>query len=161
MLGTGLGILRGRLGAWLGGKVSFDIRAELYDRLQWLSMRYYDRHTTGAIISRLTQDSGGVQEFLAFGLPFLTINVLTVVGVAAVTLATNWKLALIALLPAPFISIMTRAMWRRMRRAFHAFWFRWSRFHSLVNDALNRVRVIKAFSQQTTEIDRYAPATSN
>jgi len=156
VLGVGINIWRGRLQAWLGGKVSFDIRSQLYDRLQWLSMRYYDRHPTGAIISRLTQDSGGVQDFLAFGLPFLTINLLTVIGVTVTTLCINWKLALIALFPAPLISILTRALWRRLRRAFHAYWFRWSRFHGLVNDALNRVRIIKAFSQQTSEIDRYA-----
>ena len=43
-----------------------------------------------------------------------------------------------------------------MRHAFHAVWFRWGRFHALVNDALNRVRIIKAFSQQTSEISRYS-----
>jgi len=152
LLSTGLGIWRGRIGAWLGGKISFDIRSELYDRLQWLSMRYYDRHPTGAIISRLTQDSGGVQDFLAFGLPWFVSNLLTVVGVAIMTLWINWKLALI---PAPLVSVLTKALWQRLRAAFHAYWFRWGRYHSLVNDALGRVRIIKAFSQQTNEIQRY------
>ena len=155
LVGTGLGIWRGRLGAWLGGRISLDIRAELYDRLQWLSMKYYDRHPTGAIISRLTQDSNGVQDFLAFGLPWFTINVLTVVGVAVMTLCLNWKLALIALLPTPLVSMMTKLLWQRLREAFHAYWFRWGRYYSLVSDALGRVRIIKAFSQQTSEIHRY------
>ncbi len=153
VLSTVLQIWRNRLTAWLGGKVSFDIRAALYDRLQWLSMRYYDRHPTGAIISRLTQDSGGVQDFLAFGLPFLVTNILTIIGVSAMVFAINWKLALLALVPAVMVSMVTRPLWEKMRAAFHAFWFRWGRFHSLVNDALNRVKMIKAFSQQPTEID--------
>ncbi len=88
--------------------MSFDIRAQLYDRLQWLSMRYYDRHPTGAIISRLTQDTGGVQDFLAFGLPFLITNILQMIGVTVMTLCMNWRLALIALVPIPLISLLTR-----------------------------------------------------
>ena len=155
VVGTGISIWRGRLGAWLGGRVSLDIRSELYDRLQWLSMKYYDRHPTGAIISRLTQDSNGVQDFLAFGLPWFTINVLTVVGVAVMTLCLNWKLALIALFPTPLVSMLTKLLWQRLREAFHAYWFRWGRYYSLVSDALGRVRIIKAFSQQTNEIHRY------
>jgi ATP-binding cassette subfamily B protein len=155
LLATALGIWRGRITAWLGGRVSFDIRAELYDRLQWLSMRYYDRHPTGALISRLTQDSGGVQDFVAFGVPWVTTSLVTVIGVTVVILVMNWKLALLALVPAPLVSIVARALWHRMHMVFHSFWYRWSRFHSLVNDALNRVKMIKAFSQQPVEIERY------
>jgi len=155
VLSTGLQVWRNRVTAWLGSRVSFDIRAGLYERLQWLSMRYYDRHPTGALISRLTQDSGGVQDLIAFGIPFFVTNFITVLGVAVMILVINWKLALLALLPAPVISLLTRALWHKMRLAFHSFWYRWGRFNALVNDALNRVKVIKAFSQQPSEITRY------
>jgi len=155
VLGTAVTVWRNRVTAYLGGRISFDIRAALYERLQWLSMRYYDRHPAGTLISRLTQDSGGVQDFLAFGLPFLVTNLLTIVGVTIMILAINWKLALLALIPAPLVSLVTRTLWHKMHRAFHAFWYRWGRFHTLVNDALGRVKVIKAFSQQPTEITRY------
>ncbi len=155
LLSTGIEIWRNRITAWLGGRISFDIRAQLYERLQWLSMRYFDRHPTGAIISRLTQDSGGVQDVVAFGLPFLVSNLVTLVGVAIMVLVINWKLALLALAPTPMIIVLTRFLWERMHHAFHSFWYRWSRFHSLVNDALNRVRVIKAFAQEPNEILRY------
>jgi ATP-binding cassette, subfamily B, bacterial len=155
VLGSGLGILRGRVVAWLGGRVSFDIRAELYERLQWLSLKYYDRHPTGTIISRLTQDSGGVQDMLAFGLPFLLSNLLIVLGVATMILIINWRLGLLAILPGPLIALSTRILWGRMRDAFHRYWHKWSRFYNVVNDSLGRVRIIKAFSQQPAEITRY------
>jgi len=155
VLNTVLQIWRNRITAWLGGKVSFDIRAALYEKLQWLSMRYYDRHPTGAIISRLTQDSGGVQDILAFGLPFLVTNVITIIGVSAMVFTINWRLALLALVPAVLVSTGTRPLWEKMHAAFHAFWYRWGRYHSLVNDALNRVKMIKAFSQQPSELTRY------
>ena len=155
LLSTGLAIWRGRVGAWVGGRVSFDIRAALYERLQWLSLRYFDRHPTGAIISRLTQDSGGVQDFLAYGLPWIVSNLLSLVGVAVALFTINWRLALLSLLPAPLMSMMARRLWRRMRQVFHSFWHRWSRFHSTANDGLARIRVTRAFSQQEGEIGRF------
>jgi ATP-binding cassette subfamily B protein len=152
---TGMEIWRGRVTAWLGARISFDIRAQLYERLQWLSMRYYDHHPTGTIISRLSQDANGIQDLLAFALPFMVVNILTIVGVSAVLLAVNWKLALIAMLPLPFLFVIIRKLWRLLRRAFHNWWYRWRRYHTLVSDALGRMKVTKAFSQQQSEIGRY------
>ncbi|UCC67791.1 MAG: ABC transporter ATP-binding protein, partial [Armatimonadota bacterium] len=152
---TGMEIWRNRIAAWLGARISFDIRAQLYDRLQWLSMRYYDHHPTGTIVSRLSQDANGVQDLLAFALPLMLVNVVTVFAVSVVLLAMNWKLALIAMIPLPILFILVRKLWRLLRRAFHNWWYRWRRFHTLVSDALGRVKVTKAFSQQQSEIGRY------
>ena len=156
VLSTLLGIWRARVGAWVGGRISFDIRATLYERLQWLSMRYFDRHPTGAIISRLTQDSGGVQDFLAFGLPWIGSNVVMVGGVTAMVFYINWKLALLVLIPAPFVSYFALHVWHKMHLVYHRFWYRWSRFYAISADALSRVKIIKAFSQQPHEINRFA-----
>ena len=152
---TGLEIWRNRVTAWLGARISFDIRAQLYERLQWLSMRYYDHHPTGTIISRLSQDANGIQDLLAFALPFLLVNVVTIFAVGVVLVAINWKLALIAMVPLPLLFLLVRRLWRLLRRAFHNWWYRWQRFHTLVSDALGRVKVTKAFSQQQSEIGRY------
>ena len=146
---------RNRMTAWLGGRISFDLRAELYERLQWLSLRYYDHHPTGALISRLTQDAGGIQDLLAFALPMIVSSIVTIVAVAIVLMAMNWQLALLALVPLPFLMMLSRTLWRRLRKAWHSYWYRWGRFHTLVNEALNRVKVTKAFSQQPIEIERY------
>ena len=152
---TGLEIWRNRVTAWLGARISFDIRSQLYERLQWLSMRYYDHHPTGTIISRLTQDANGIQDLLAYALPFLVVSVVTIFAVSVILLGMNWKLALIAMVPLPLLFLVVRKLWRLLRRAFHNWWYRWRRFHGLVADALGRVKVTKAFSQQQSEIGRY------
>ncbi len=155
VLSTVLAIWRGRVAAWLGGRTSLDIRAELYDRLQWMSLRYFDHHPTGTLVSRLTQDSGGVQDFLAFGLPWVASNLIIVFGVAGAIFALNWKLALLVLVPAPLVALLTRSLIRRVRLAFHKFWYGWSRFHTIVNDALGRVKIVKAFTRELDEIERF------
>ncbi len=155
LVGRSIEIWRSRMTAWLGGRISFDLRAELYERLQWLSIRYYDKHPTGALISRLTQDSGGVQDLLAFALPNVISSLLTLIVISGVMLAMNWRLALVALIPIPLLMMLIYTLFRRLRKAWHAFWYRWGRMHTLVNDALNRVKVTKAFSQQPVEVIRY------
>jgi ATP-binding cassette subfamily B protein len=155
LLSTVMEIWRNRTAAWLGGRISFDLRAQLYEQLQWLSIRYYDKHSTGALISRLTQDASGVWDLIAFALPMVVSSLVTLAGVSVVLLALNWRLALLALIPLPFLMMLSRMLWRRLRKAWHGWWYRWSRFHALVNDALNRVKVTKAFSQQPNEIVRF------
>lgn len=65
LLGELLAIWRDRIAAWVSCRMAFDLRTSLYESLQWLNLRYYDRHPTGAVISRLTQDITGVQQFIA------------------------------------------------------------------------------------------------
>jgi ATP-binding cassette, subfamily B, bacterial len=155
ILGTVLGIFRGRVAAYLSNRVVFDLRAALYERLQWLSLRFFDRHPTGSIISRITKDTDGVQEFLSVGLPWLIICSLTIVGVAAFLFVINWLLALIALLPIPALSFIAYLFRRPMARLYNIFWFRWSRFMGLVNDVFARIKTIKIFSQEPAELQRF------
>jgi len=51
-VGVGLSILRGRTTAWLGSKISYDVRGQLYDMIQRMSLRFFDKHKTGELISR-------------------------------------------------------------------------------------------------------------
>ena len=155
VLSTLLAVWRSRVAAWVGGRVSFDIRAALYEHLQWLSMRYYDRHPTGTMISRLSQDSGGVQNFMADGLPWIASNLISLVVVTGALLWLNWQLTLLVLIPAPVVSVMGLALWRRMRQAFFRNWRSWGRFHTVVHDTLSRTKIIKAFSQERAEIERF------
>lgn len=155
LLSTLLAIWRSRVAAQVGGRVSFQIRAELWERMQWLSLRYFDRHPTGAMISRLTRDSEGVQDFAQFVLPFVASNAVSAVGVAVAVFIINWKLALLVLVPAPLVALLTRALMRRMRAAYRRLWPAWSRFHAFVNDAFSRLKIVRAFSQQPMEINRF------
>ena len=76
--------------------VEFDLRNQLYAKLLRLSFRFYDSHQTGQLMSRATVDLQSVRFFLGYGLIFFFQHVLTIVGVTAVMLAVNWKLALVA-----------------------------------------------------------------
>jgi ATP-binding cassette subfamily B protein len=155
LAGVGLSVARGRTTAWLGSKMSYIIRGELYETVQRMSLRFFDKHKTGELISRLSRDTDSLQEFLAFEIPFFIVNIFLLFGIGAVLIKMNWQLALLTLLPAPLVAFGTIAIWNKIRSTFGKVWHRWSQLSSLLNDTLSGIRVIKGFAQEPREIKRF------
>ena len=150
-----MAILRGRLAAILGTKVTFDVRTQLYESLQRLSLSYFDKRQIGAVMTRVTQDTNQLSGFLVEGAQYYVVNVLMVFGIAAILLAMNWKLGLLVILPAPLLVVTTMLFWRRLMQTFHHFWHSMSKLGAMLNDALSGIRVVKAFGQEDLEINRF------
>ena len=89
------------LSCWLGFRAAEDIRAELYRCLQFLPIRFYDKHRVGALISRMTNDADRLEDFIAYEVPYLVSNALLLVGIFILLLYKNWVLTLYVLLPVP------------------------------------------------------------
>ncbi len=155
LVGVGLSIWRGRLSAWLGARLVFEVRARLFQHLQWLSLSFYDKRHTGAIMSRITQDTGALYDFLVDGVSSLIVNVLLLVGITVVLFWMNWQLAALILLPTPVVVLVTIWFWRTVRRVFHQFWHRWSRLSATLNSTLSGIRVVKAFAKEGDEVERF------
>ncbi|MGQ9880227.1 MAG: ABC transporter transmembrane domain-containing protein [Armatimonadota bacterium] len=155
LAGVGLSIWRGRLSAWLGARLVFEVRARLFQHLQWLSLSFYDKRHTGAIMSRITQDTGALYDFLVDGVSALLVNVLLLVGITAVLFWMNAQLAALILLPTPVVVLSTIWFWKTVGRVFHQFWHRWSRLSATLNSTLSGIRVVKAFAKENDEIARF------
>ncbi len=95
--------MRGYMMEWLGGRVVLDMRVELYDHLQMLSMGFFSRKQTGQIMSRVTNDIMRLQYFVADGLQQIILNLLTIPIVCIMLFAANPKLAALTLIPTPFM----------------------------------------------------------
>ena len=76
-----------------GAQLTADIRSELYRRLEMLSLQFYDKRKVGALMSRVTRDSGRLQDFLVDGLPYLVINALMMAGILGFLFWMSWELA--------------------------------------------------------------------
>ncbi len=137
---------------WLSARVTADIRAELYRRLEMLSLQFYDKRQVGGLISRITRDAGTLQEFLIDGLPYLVINALMIVGILAFMFTMSWQVTLYILVPVPLLLAWSILFWRRMRRLFHKYGQGWSSLGTQLNEAFHGIRVVKAFSQEHREI---------
>ena len=141
--------------AWLGAQVTADIRSQLYRRLEMLSLQFYDKRKVGALMSRVTRDTGGLQEFLVDGLPYLIINVMMIVGILAFLFGMSVSLSLYMLMPVPLIVLWGAVFWKRMRRHFGKWNRAWSKLTERTNEALSGIRVVKAFAQEKREIESF------
>ncbi|MBC7326948.1 DUF1854 domain-containing protein [bacterium] len=155
ILSTALTVLRGRITVRTGQRIVYDLRSSLFKNLQHLSVTFYDRYPTGSLISRITQDTGALQGFLANDVYFFAVNILLLIGISAILLQMNWRLALLTLIPAPFILLLVGFVWGYIYMNFRRLWHRWSRFVSVLSDSLSGIRVVKAFAQEKKEEERF------
>jgi len=146
---------QGRLGAWLGAKLTHDIRTELYRHIEWQSLQFFDKHQVGEVMSRVSNDTRALQEFLVDGGPWFVINNLQLLGIGVVLFWMDWKLAFWVLLPIPLIIFTTIWFFRRVFRLWRRQWRFWSKLSDMLNDALTGIKVVKAFAGEDREIDRF------
>lgn len=140
---------------WLGARATADIRSQLYRRLELLSLQFYDKRKVGALMSRVTRDTGRLQDFLVDGLPYLIINALLIFGIVGFLLYMNWKLTLYTIAPVPFIMVWGAVFWKRMRRFFRRWGETWSNLTDRTSEALTGIRVVKAFAQEVRELEAF------
>ncbi len=151
-------ILQSRLGAWLTFRIAANIRAQVYEHLHNLSIRFFDKRTTGTVISHITEDSERLQDFLLEGLSFLSVQLFLFFGIGGMLFLMNWKLTCFILIPIPIIVLGAGWFWRKVRSLWHRAWRRRSKLFDVVNDSVSGIRVVRAFGQQRSEVDRFGGA---
>jgi ATP-binding cassette subfamily B protein len=144
--------LLGSVASW----VARDLRDAVYAHLHGLSMRYFGKHRVGSLITRVTSDTDRLWDFIVFGSVDYLRNILMIVAATGVMLYVNWKLALIALAPIPFVAALTYHKSRKMTRMFGRLWTYWSRLTAVVGDTVPGVKVVKAFAAEKREVERFA-----
>ena len=150
-----MGLMRERLMAKLASRMGRDVRDRLYAHMHKLSLSFFSRKPTGALVTRVTSDSDRIFDFVAFTTIQVIIAFFTIGGVGVALFLTNWKLACVVLLPIPLMLALTTFFHTRLHRGFQRLWHRWSLMTAVVADSLPGVRVIKAFSQERREVERF------
>ena len=147
--------LRLRTLAMIGTQVTADLRHLVYQHMHELSLRYFAKRRTGSLITRVTNDTDRLWDFIVFGSIDLIRDVAMIVCIAAVMFWMNWRLALVALTPLPILAVLTYRRGMTMQKMFGRLWTYWSRMTAVVGDALPGVRVVKAFANEGREIQRF------
>lgn len=150
--------VRLRLMAVLGEYVARDLRGELYDHLQELSIAFYSRKKTGSLITRVSSDTDRLWDFLAFGVVDLSLSVVMLIGLCAVLIRLDPVLGLLMALPLPGIYFAIRHNGRRMDRMFQRAFRRWSNLTDVLSDTIPGIRVVRAFNQHAREAGRFRAA---
>ena len=135
----------------VGQWVTHDLRRSLYSHMQRLSLSFHDHQQTGDLISRVTSDIDAIQSFINSGVLGALINGITLVGMLVVMLYLNWRFTLIALSVAPVLFLVVFSYTRRIKKASREVRKKESEVVSVMQEALNSIRVIKAFASEDYE----------
>ena len=153
--GVGLGILKGRLTVKLAGKLSYELRQQVFSHLQNLSLSYFDKRQAGSLISRVTRDTRALEQVLVQSIQSFFSNILLFIGIGLVLFWMNWKLTLLVFIPAPLVLFISRFFWRRLKNVWRRYWHFYSRVTASVSDSLSGIRVIRAFAKEDVQIQRF------
>jgi len=149
-------LVRLRLLAVLGEFVARDLRAELYEHLQRLSLSFYSRKRTGGLITRVSSDTDRLWDFLAFGVVDVSLSLVMLAGLSAVLITLDWRLGLTMTLPVPLFCWSIYRHGEGMEALFTRAWRKWSRVSDVLSDTIPGIRVVKAFNQEAREVRRFA-----
>ncbi len=137
-----------------GWHVVADVRNEIYRHLQRLSLRFYEDKQTGQLMSRTVNDTDLLEQLVAHAIPDLMVNILMLIGVTAVLMSMSWQLALLSMVPIPFVVLAMRGFGRYVRPAFRKRQAQLGELNAALNDNISGIREIQAFTRESSEADR-------
>jgi ATP-binding cassette subfamily B protein len=138
--------------------VEYDLRNRMYAHLQSLELGFFDGQQTGQLMSRSTVDLQAIRFFLGYGLVFILQSALTILIAAAVMLAVNPSLALVALAPVPFVVAIATRYGKLNRPASQEVQQRIAELTAEAEENVSGVRVVKAFAQEARQMARFRTA---
>jgi ATP-binding cassette subfamily B protein/subfamily B ATP-binding cassette protein MsbA len=130
------------------------MRVKAYDHLQKLSLRFYHDKQTGQLMSRTTNDTATFEMLIAHVVPELFGNVLVIIGVAVVLFSTNVRLALLTLIPIPFLIFGSWIFANKVRPNFRTAQGNLAELNATLQDNISGMKEIQVFNQQRREKDR-------
>jgi ATP-binding cassette subfamily B protein len=147
--------LRLKLMSVLGELVARDLRAELYEHIQRLSLSFFSRKKTGSLITRVTSDTDRLWDFVAFGVVDVSLSLIMLLGLSTVLLLLDWRLGLVMTIPVPLLCWLIYRHGESLNRVFLRAWRKWSRVTDVLSDTIPGIKVVKAFNQESREIGRF------
>lgn len=143
--------LRDYMAGYVGASIIADMRSQLFEHLEKLSLRFYQTHQIGEVMSRMLADVGRIQALLtATVLMFLT-NILLLIAIMIFLLSTNWLLTLVAIIPVPLTILLTGRFGRKLHWINKILQETIAGFSARLQESLLSIKTIKAFGQEKTE----------
>ena len=125
-----------------------DIRNDLFAKLQTLSLRFFDQHPHGELMSRLTNDVENISNVLGEGAIQFIASILTIIGVVVMMLAINVPLAIVSMVTIPLMMFLTKWISTRTRKGFRRQQQVLGALNGVIEETITGARVVKAYSQE-------------
>jgi ATP-binding cassette subfamily B protein len=138
-----------------GQRVIHDLRAAIFDHLLRLEARFFDRNPVGRLMTRVLHDVEAVSEAFTSGLFAIVADVITLVGVVAVMLWIDWRLALVTFSIVPLLALVAVYFRLNARDAYREVRRRLARLNAFLQESLQGMTVIQLFARERSERERF------
>jgi ATP-binding cassette subfamily B protein/subfamily B ATP-binding cassette protein MsbA len=142
-------IARVRLMSRVGQHVLYDVRMQMFNHLQKLSLSFYNRYSVGRVITRVVNDVGTLREFITWATLAIVRDLLAIIGTVVAMMSLNLRLSLLAFTVLPLMVVATILFRRAARRNYRKVRAAVSWTNSVLAENVNGVRVVQAFSRQS------------
>ena len=157
----GLGWVKTYILALVSERIGADLRTSTYQHLLKLSLEYFGGRRTGDLIARIGSETDRINVFLSLHLLDFATDVLMIMMTAVILFSINPTLALVTLLPLPFIGWLIHVVRERLRTGFEKIDRVWSEVTNVLTDTIPGIRVVKAFAQEDREAQRFMDANKH
>ncbi len=138
-----------------GDRLVRKLRDTVFSKIQELSIEKISKRTSGELLRRVNTDTDIIKQFLINQLPTLFNQLIMLVGVCLILFLYDPLLAILILLPAPFVALSFRLFWRFIRNLYHHYWDLNSRSGAVLHDIFSGIRVVKAYGTEEKEEKRF------
>ncbi len=152
VLGYGQQILT----TWLGQRIMFDLRGELFGHLQHQSLRYFDRNPVGRLMTRVVNDVEVLNELFSSGIVTVFGDIFTLLLIVGVMLWMDWKLALVAFAVMPLVFLVAFLFRKKVRDAYRDIRIRLARINSYLQERITGVSIVQLFGQERNTVRRFS-----
>ncbi len=136
----------------VGQRVMADLRREIFDHIETLSIGFFSRAPVGRLVTRLTNDVDALNELITDGVVALFSDVFMLIGIIAVMLWMDWRLALAAFSVLPLVASVTERFRRRSREAYRAIRTRLARINAYLNEQIMGMTVTQLFTREAASL---------
>ncbi len=153
-----LGWARSYVMAWVGERISADLRDTTYSHLLRLSMEFFGGKRTGDLMSRISSDTDRICQFLSVNVVDFATDILMIIGTAIILVTKAPWLAAATLCPLPMVGWLVHRVRKSLRHGFNDSSKAWAAMTSVLADTIPGIRVVKAFAQEDREQERFEQA---
>jgi len=158
LLAWGLGWAKTYILALVSERIGADLRTTTYQHLLKLSLEYFGERRTGDLIARIGTETDRINVFLSLHLLDFATDILMILMTSVILFTINPTLALVTLLPLPFIGWLIHVVREKLRTGFEKIDRVWAEVTNVLADTIPGIRVVKAFAQEDREAQRFKDA---
>jgi ATP-binding cassette, subfamily B, multidrug efflux pump len=138
-----------------GQRIMFDMRTEIYEHLQRLDMRFFDRNPVGRLMTRVTTDVDVLNDMFTAGVVSIFGDVFTLLGIMVVLIVMDWRLALVAFAVLPLIVVVTQWFRRNVRDSYRTVRTWIARINAFLQEHITGMSTVQLFRRERRSYERF------